>query len=243
MKSPKALSMFLSALILAALACNIGFQAPSSDSRAAAATIVAMTLSAQGLPTSTGTTVATPFISPVAPTPTVKPTLHINANNAKCRSGPSQDSKVIATFNAGATVDMIAKDTADGYWIVKDPGSGDTCWVRAQDATPGGSFDSLPEVTPQASAQSVPTRPGSLFYNYSCDNTSVTTTLTWADAANNENGYRVYRLGNLIADLPANSTAYADTANVPFGTQLTYSVEAYNDAGASAQRSVTFTCK
>ena len=151
---------------------------------------------------------------------------------------------MIATFNKGVTVDMIAKDTADGYWLVKDPASADICWVQAQDATPGGSFDSLPEVTPQATANaSVPNRPGSLFFNYKCDSTSTTTTLTWADNADNENGYHVFRLGNLIADLPANSTAYTDTASISPGIQLTFSVEAYNDSGASAQRTITFTCQ
>lgn len=230
--------------IFALSACNLGIKAPSStDPLSAASTIAAMTLKAQG-PLPSPVSNATPFASPAAATATTKPTLTIKNNNSKCRGGPSQDDKVISSFNKGETVDMIAKDTADGYWLVKDPSSADICWVQAQDATPGGSFDSLPEVTPQATVNSsVPNRPGSLFYNYSCDSTSTTTTLTWADNADNENGYHVYRLGNLIADLPANSTSYSDTANVPPGTQLTFSVEAYNTSGASLQRTITFTCQ
>jgi hypothetical protein len=203
-----------------------------------------MTLKAQGLPTSPGPSAATPFASPAAATATIKPTLHINNNNSKCRGGPSQDDKVIASLNKGMTVDLIAKDTADGYWLVKYAPTRDICWVQAKDATPGGSFGNLPEVMPQATVNStVPNRPGSLFYNYQCDSNTTTTTLTWADTADNESGYHVYRLGNLIADLPANSTSYTDNANVPPGTQLTYSVEAYNSSGASAQRSATFTCQ
>jgi hypothetical protein len=232
-------------LVLMISACNIGIKAPTSqDPLSAASTIVAMTLQAQGLPTSPGPSVATPFASPAAATATTKPTLHINQNNTKCRGGPSTDDKVIATFKNAITVDMIAKDTAAGYWLVKDPASANICWVQAQDATPGGSYSSLPEVTPQATANtSVPNRPGSLFYNYQCTSITVTTVLTWADNADNEKGYHVYRLGNLIADLAANSTTYTDTANVASGTQLTYSVEAYNDAGPSAQRTITFTCQ
>ena len=201
-----------------------------------------MTLQAHGVPTAQGLLPSTPFASPAAATPTVKPTLHINTDNSKCRSGPGPDFKVIASFNAGMTVDLVAKDTADSYWLVKDPTSADICLVQAQDATPAGSFDSLPEVTPQASTNNVPARPGSIVYSFSCDNTSVTTKLSWTDNANNENGYHVYRLGTQIADLPPNSNTYTDTVNYTLGAQMSYAIEAYNDAGVSQQRTVTFTC-
>lgn len=223
-------------------ACNLQMNTPSSDPLSAASTIVAMTLQAQGLPTSQGLVADTPFASPVVATPTTKPTLVINKNNSKCRSGPSPDFKVIASYNSGTKVDLVAKDTADSYWLVKDPSSADICWVQAQDATPGGSFDNLPEVTPQVSTNKAPARPGSIIYTFSCDNTSVTTKLSWADNANNENGYHVYRLGSQIADLPPNSNSYTDTVNYTLGTQMTYAVEAYNDAGVSQQRSISFTC-
>jgi uncharacterized protein YgiM (DUF1202 family) len=229
-------------LVFALSACNIGIKAPSSDPLSAASTIVAMTLQAQGSPTSKGSFVATPFASPVVATATTKPTLFINKDNSKCRSGPGPDFKVIASFNSGTTVVLVAKDTADSYWLVKDPTSADICWVQAQDATPAGSFDSLPEVTPQASSNKVPARPGSIIYTFSCDNTSVTTKLSWTDNANNENGYHIDRLGSQIADLPPDSNNYTDTVDYTLGTQMTYAVEAYNDAGASQPRTITFTC-
>ena len=208
-----------------------------------AATIVAMTLQAGGLPTSQGAIPTTPFASPAAATPTVaKPLLFINNSDTKCRSGPGPNFKVVATFGSGVTVEMVGKDTADSYWLVKDPGSAEDCWVQAQNGTPSGGFDTLPEVTPQAVSQGAPARPGSIIYNFSCDNSSLTTSLSRADSADNENGYHVFRLGNQIADLPANSTSYSDTVNYTLGTQMTYSIEAYNDAGVSEQRSITFTC-
>jgi hypothetical protein len=246
MKPIKKPFIIVGILVLALAGCNIGIKAPaSSDPLSAASTIVAMTLKAQGLSTSSGPVAATPFASPAAAaTATIKPTLLINNNNSKCRGGPSLDDKVIASLNKGTTVDLIAQDTADGYWLVKYAPTGDICWVQAQDATPAGSFANLPQVTPQATVNvSVPSRPGSLFFNYQCDSVSTTTSLSWTDTSNNENGLHVYRLGNLIADLPANSTSYTDVANVSPGTQLTYSVEAYNSSGASAQRSATFTCQ
>ncbi len=64
-------------------------------------------------------------------------------------------------------------------------------------------------------------------------------TLNWTDQADNETGYRVYRDGTLIATLPANSTSYKDTLSDQ--ALHTYSVEAYNEAGASSRISVTQT--
>ncbi len=241
----KSVYRFLPGLIILQLltACNLpGIQVNQNLSvKDQAATIVAMTLQAGGLPTSPGF-VATPFASPVPATPTTKPTLYINTNNAKCRSGPGSDFKVTASYTTGTIVDLIAKDTAEGYWIVKDPASADLCWVLAQDATPSGSFDALPEITPQASTLGVPAQPTIFYPNYSCDATSLTTSLTWNDAADNENGYRVYRDNVQIADLPANSTSFAETIDFAFGSQVTYSVEPYNDAGAAPQKTLTFHC-
>jgi uncharacterized protein YgiM (DUF1202 family) len=229
-------------LIFVLTACNLQTTPASSDPLSAASTIVAMTMQAHGLPTSQGLLASTPFASPAAATPTTKPTLVINKDNSKCRSGPGTNFKVIASYNTGTHVDLVGKDTADSYWQVKDPASLNTCWVQAQDATPGGSFDSLPEVTPQVTTTKAPAQPGSIVYTFTCDNTSVTTKLSWSDNANDENGFHLYRQGTQIADLPPNSTSYTDTVPYTLGSQMTYAVEAYNDVGVSPQRSIAFTC-
>ncbi len=231
--------IFTTMLLLAA--CNLPMLQPTVGPSAneQAATIVAATLAAQ--PTATALQV-TPFASPVSPaiTPTTKPTLSVNTDNAECRSGPTTDAKLVAKFPVGTTVDLVGKDTADSYYIVVDPASHDLCWIEAQFGTPGGSFSLLPEITPpaQATAQNakVPAKPGALFYNFTClGGSQVTVDLRWSDTANNEKGYRVYRDGTQIADLPANSTTYTDTTTVAPGTALKYQVEAYNDVGASPQ--------
>jgi len=64
-------------------------------------------------------------------------------------------------------------------------------------------------------------------------------TLKWTDQANNETGYKVYRDGTLIAKLSANVTSYKDSLSDQ--ALHTYSVEAYNEAGASSRISVTQT--
>lgn len=240
----------LGILVLTMLqACNISLPGqPPNVSRSAVATVVAMTLQAQGLPGGGFTeTAGVPFASPAAPVGTVTPTaskaiLTIN-QNTNCREGPSQNLKVVTAFTPGTVLDILGKDSANNFWLVKIPNSEETCWAWGQYATPSGDYEAVAEVTPEAAGQNqVPARPGSLFYNYTCSPGTLNTALTWDDNADNENGYRVYRDGALIADLPANTTAYSDATSYSGGS-VTYSVEAYNDIGASSQRSITFTCQ
>jgi hypothetical protein len=233
---------------LSVIACTLGLPARPMSPVDAAGTIVAMTLQAQGASTSAGASSPVVTVSPspsAAPaTATTKPTLRINVSNAQCRSGPGSNFKVIGNFASGTTVDMVAKDSPDGYWLVKDPSTGNSCWVQAQDATPGGSYDLLPEVTPQATAgQNAPARPGSSksfnYWEYDCATRTVT--LRWIDSANNESGYHIYRNGQMIADLPAGSTTYSET--ISSGVSFVYSIRAYNDAGESAPLTTpSFSC-
>ena len=249
MKLRKTILIFSSALILSILACNIGLQAPTALSpRDAAGTIVAQTLQAQGLPTSSGQVLNSPVPTAsqgAAATPTFsKPMLTINAAT-NCRSGPSANFEIITSAPAGTQAEIVGKDTADNYWLIKTPNGTGTCWMSGQYATPSGDYAALPETTPEAPTPGVPSRPGSLYYNFSCTNgaTVVTTNLTWSDNADNENGYRVYRFDTMIADLPANSSAYTDTTTITYGSTLTYYVEAYNAAGTSARRTASFSCQ
>ena len=207
-----------------------------------AATIVAATMSA--FATSIPPTLA-PLSSAVPPTgaPTAQAQLVINTDNAACRSGPGTDFKVIANFPAGTSVDLSAQDTADNYWIVVDPTSHDLCWVSVQDATPTGNYQSLPQVTPQAVTITVPGKPSRGAWNFSCDNTTLTTILAW-NVANGgaPNGFRIYREGSQIADVPATQTSYTDKTPFTYGSSITYAVSAYNDAGSSQQATWNFHC-
>lgn len=233
------------AFVLAA--CNIGIQAPSSSTvNDAAATIVAQTLQAATESAAKGVIANTPapFASPAPPTliPS-EPVLTIN-NPTNCRSGPGTSFQLITAFNPGTKLNILGKDTADNYWLVQLPQSQDTCWASGDYATASGNFASLPDVTPTAGAASgVPARPGSLFYKWVGPCSGLTTTLDWADNADNETGYHVYRDNTVIADLPANSSNYTDVTSVPIGATVTYSVEAYNSFGASAQRTISFACQ
>jgi hypothetical protein len=98
----------------------------------------------------------------------------------------------------------------------------------------GGSDDS----------SKVPASPGILTIT---SKSSTSLTLSWTDEATNETGYRVYRQANvcgtnsgfgMIAELPANTTAYTNSGLSPY-TFYTYRVDAYNDNGESGFPSVT----
>lgn len=76
--------------------------------------------------------------------------------------------------------------------------------------------------------------PGDLRYSYDCTSGSVNITLNWIDKADNEAGYRVFRDGAKIADLPAGSTTYSDIA--PASGSYQYIVAAFNAGGESASK-------
>jgi hypothetical protein len=64
--------------------------------------------------------------------------------------------------------------------------------------------------------------------------------LAWTDNSLNESGFEVRRNGALIASLPANTTAFSDTA-APQGSTLTYTVSSVNSGGRADAASVTVT--
>ena len=72
--------------------------------------------------------------------------------------------------------------------------------------------------------------------NRVCSSSGYTVTIGWFDAADDEDGYRLYREGELIAELSANAESYQDEP--PGSGPYTYAVEAYNSSGSSQRVSV-----
>ena len=68
--------------------------------------------------------------------------------------------------------------------------------------------------------------------DYVCEGLTYSITLGWSDAADNEQGYRVYRNNMLIATLGSGAESYTD--NPPQGGPYTYRIEAFNGQGASS---------
>ena len=62
--------------------------------------------------------------------------------------------------------------------------------------------------------------------------TSKQIELAWKDESNNELGYRIYRDGTQVAQLPPNTKGYTDY-DVKSSTIYTYGIVAYNEQGES----------
>ena len=205
-----------------------------------AGTIVAMTFQASTASASQKISTITP--KPAA-TPTTRPTLFIN-NNVQCRTGPNTNFRIISSFTTGTIVEIVGKNTSASAWLVEVPNTPETCWVMALDASPGGSYDNLPEVTPQPSNQKPPSVPVNINWPFYCTYAhdvvdEVKIDLSWSNPAQDANGFHVYRFDTQIADLPATMTSFEDTTDIAVGSQLKYSVEAYNDVGVSPRATIT----
>ncbi len=242
MKSHTAILILASALTMFSSACGTIAKTPESLTVSeVASTIVALTFQAATQSASLHT--STPISLP-ASTPTfAKPLLYIN-DNTQCRTGTSSNFKAVAKLSMGMTVTLIGKDTSQSAWLIQAPNSAEPCWVLAGDGSPSGDYESLPEVTPQPSTQKPPSTPVIIGWPWSCLYSDgviykFTIILSWIDPAHDANGFLVFRSNTQIADLAATTTSFTDTTNVVIGANLTYSVEAYNDAGSSPQRTIT----
>ncbi len=245
MKSHNLILILASAPILFCSACGTTAQTPEPLTvNEAASTLVALTDQAA----TQSAHLKAPTISPPTSTPTfAKPFLYIN-DNTQCRTGTSANFKAVAPLSRGVTVELIGKDTLQSAWLIQAPNNVGTCWVLAGDGSPSGDYESLPEVTPQPSTQSapVPLNKGDIIINFSCSypgssGESVTTSLSWF-APKDANGYRVFRGNTQIADLPAGTTTYQDTAIIVPAGSVSYGISVYNDAGESAETNITIVC-
>jgi len=229
-------------LILVISACNLPSASNVPSVNDQAATIIAMTLQAATTPT-VQTVLNTPTAISIV-TKSGSPATFTVTDNTNCRSGPGTNYSRVTTIPGGTTVTIMARYITGNFWIVTPADGSANCWVAGDLGTVSGDIAILPEITPVASDnKKAPARPGSLYFNYECPFGNLTTTLTWSDNANNETGYRVYRYGQLIVELPANSTTYTDNTIITSIIDINYSVEAFNEAGTSEQRTITFNCR
>jgi uncharacterized protein YraI len=232
-------------LMVALFAYNNPVEGASLHSEAR--TAAASTLLAMVTPQHTATalpirTVVLPSNTPISqPTVTYTPTYSVpmltlrEATN--CRTGPGVAYEIIVTYPIGQTLEILGHYEPENIWLVKSSESRTgNCWLWGEYADVNGSYEAVVSVTPP------PTPIASSFlapslqkYEYGCDDINGTFSfwMIWEDRAGNETGYRIFRDGGLVAELPAGSTNYAETIIMPADRSAEYSVQVYN-ATASA---------
>jgi hypothetical protein len=256
MRSKRVL-LAVNALLVAILACNLpgGQGTPTPTGQAdLAATITAQALTLQAPTATAGPATATPTIAPTG-TPSVPQVSVSSATN--CRTGPSTAYDLLYTMQPGQTAEVVGKNTPSGYWIIKYPNG--TCWLWGQYASVSGNTANLTEYPqPATPTPGEPAAPTNFKATSSCTPTGVLlqndihVSLTWTDNAVNEDGYRIFRAGDLLATLPANATSYADDTTIAYlivlGTTapppptIKYAVEAFNAAGRSNRKELDVGC-
>ena len=246
-------------LTSAILACNLPGTAPSISVNDQAATAIAMTLQAQ--PTNgqipvTATLTLTSFPTVVftatntisAKTPTITPTYSTPMltvlQQTNCREGPGQDYKILFSYVAKARLEIIGRYDPTNFWLVKSPESKTgTCWLWGEYTKAEGSYWMVPTVTPPPTATAAPpAAPSIVDWHFDCGGGNMTFTLKWADKATNETGYRIFRNGEQVAELPANSTSFTETIAMEAGQDASYYLQVYAPSGTANSSLMHLTC-
>lgn len=262
MKQSTKIQLVLFVSILSMLACNLPNVAPTLSVDDQAATIIAQTLQAGNENGADVPITATFSTTPNPATPTATPTIGATATitptfstpmltvleQTNCRTGPGQDYEIVFTYLANKKLEILGRYETDNYWLVKSSESSTgQCWLWGEYVQVSGSYWVVSSVTPPpTSTKAPPNAPSFQSWDYLCEfngtNNDLTVTLTWSDKSNNENGFRLFRNGELIVDLPANSTSYVDKFDVNSGELVSYRLDAYNATGSVSDTTDPFGC-
>ncbi len=178
-----------------------------------------------------------------APTLTVR-----EATN--CRAGPGTNYDILFTYQPGTKLPIVGRYEPGDFWQVKsDKSPTGSCWMwggsvdvtgnaqevanTAPTVVPTGiSKSTTPTSTGPTSATSAPTGPRDLSivnWEYTCSNGTLTFIVNWKSRLTDETGFRIFRNGEQIAELPADSTTFTDT--LPAGQNLEYYVQVFGPSG------------
>lgn len=245
-------------LILAILACNMPFEQfppPGDVQTAAALTLQAIVTPSFTAPaaTLTITTAPSPRITQTAPTVgsatmTLTPTYSVPMltvlESTNCRTGPGEEYEIVLTYLTGKELEIVGRYDPGDFWLVKSSESPTgTCWLWGQYAEVSGSTGAIPSVTAPPTSTSAPPRgPGIIEWNFSCSGGAITFTVNWADNASNEEGYRIFRNGEAIVELPANSNTYTDVYNLPENQNVEYYIQVYSPTGTANSSIMRMRC-
>ena len=224
--------------------CNLPVaEAPNPQIATAAALTVQSALHAiTPVATATGISGAS-TATKAASTPTYSQPMASVGEVTNCRKGPGKNYERVTQILPADSVKIIGFFSPN-YWIVSTKDG--ECWLSGEFTTPVGSFAAVPTVTaPPTPAGDIPKaasfpKNGWTFFCYGPGKADIT--LSWSDNADNESGYRIIRNGDKAAELPANSTYFAETIDLLSGQSVEYQIQAYNLSGETNGPVAKITC-
>jgi len=106
--------------------------------------------------TPTMTATQTPLPEPSA-TSTVEVPIAEVVRQTNCRVGPAGNYDLVASYQVGQMLEIVAKDLGGGYWFVRNPKKPEEqCYLLAQSITISGDTSALPKFTPRPSPTAAP---------------------------------------------------------------------------------------
>ena len=106
--------------------------------------------------TPAATATETPVPEPSA-TITPEPPIAEVVRETNCRVGPAGNYDLVATYQVGQMLEVVAKDLGAGYWFVGNPEKPEEqCYLLAQNITVSGDTSALPKFTPRPSPTAAP---------------------------------------------------------------------------------------
>ena len=204
----------------------------------------------QPAPTATVTPVPSlPPTSTVVPSPTSAPPSLLASVAVPCFKGPGDAYEQVTDLQSGEEAEIVGQ--SNGYWVVRTD-AGTICWVTDQGVIAQGEAAAVPEVepppVPTPAAPVAPEHLEVLIVACTKDKSRKPSKfvnqfhLYWQDLSNNEDGFRVYRDGSLIAELPADKTELIDQTVTQNLRTHYYYVVAYNDVGEAKSEGVGIGC-
>jgi hypothetical protein len=182
-------------------------------------------------------------------TPTPIPPMLSVLTEVPCRAGPGDSYDLVTNLSVGEKVPVVGK--MEAFWVVRPP-TGEECWIPDEKVEFAGEISALPVMTPPLTPVPVPPAAPMQFtlLKRTCtiDHTVKPNMyvnefqLGWGDASNNEDGFRIYRDGDLVAEVAANVTSVIDVVIRRNPRQYYYTVAAYNEAGETRGDTKVFHC-
>ncbi len=166
----------------------------------------------------------------VTVTPTPKPNIDLTVDkNTNCRKGPGTNYTVLTNVPQGTTVSAEGRNEDSSWWYIQPSDTQPACWVADSTVDKLGS----PEGVPVMVGPVLPDPPEGFDAVPVCDTKAKTyiVKLNWIGQTG-ATGYRLYRNGQVLAQVNANTTSYKDSPSVG-GQGFTYGIESIGADGAS----------